>query len=212
MADILVGYTYSRGLARYRDLTTGRFVSRNNIVSLLETQVDSTERRLGALVNAAHEGRVSPSWFAETMRTELRRAHLQNRALGMGGFDRLDASNYGAVGRKLRDDYARVARLAQDLADGNVTLPQALQRVRGYAGNARLEYWEAERAAMRGTGRSMEARRMLNPAEHCQTCIWLASKSWRPMDEIPVPGDGSTECGSYDRCSIEYRTTPVQNA
>lgn len=205
MADVLPNYGWSREAARYRDLSTGRFVARATVTELLEAQVNSAERRLGNLVTAAHEGRVSPAWFAETMRTELRRAHLQNRALGVGGMDRLTQSDYGSVGRKLRDDYARVARLAQELRDGTVTLPQALNRVQGYMGTARLEFFEAERRALQRSERQWEERRVLGAAEHCPGCLELAARSWQPAGLLPLPADGSTECGQHCRCTMERR-------
>jgi hypothetical protein len=205
MADVLPNYGWERNTARYRDLSTGRFVSRNAISELLEASVSSVERRLGNLVTAAHEGRIAPAWFAETMRTELRRLSLQNASLGIGGIDRMDQRQYGRVGNSLRDSYGRVARLAADMQNGTVTLPQAMNRVQGYINSARMQYMASQRDALRATGRRMEARRRLSPAEHCATCIEYASRGWRPMEEVHLPGDGSTECGGYDKCTIEYR-------
>lgn len=204
MADVLPGYTFARDSARYRNTSTGRFVARRDILSLLDSQINGAERRLGDLVTALYEKNISPAIFQEQMRTELRRLHMQNAALGAGGFDRLTAREYGRAGQMLRTDYERLTNLARDIVDGKATLPQALNRVSGYAGSARVNFLEAERDAVRDTGRPMEERRRLGVAEHCDDCVEYASLSWQPLGTLPVPGNGSV-CGSRCRCSLERR-------
>src|SRR5687767_1196035 len=115
MPDILPGYAFDTRVARYRSTSRGQFVSRNRIMDLLDNQVRSAERRLGDIVTAMHEGNLSPGFGQTLMRDELRRLHLQNAALGSGGFDRLDFRAYGRAGRMLREDYARIANLANDI-------------------------------------------------------------------------------------------------
>lgn len=203
--EILPSYTWSVDVARYRSTETGRFVARRDIMGLLETQTNSAERRLGELTTAYHEGRMSASTWQVTMRDELRRLHSQNMALGLGGWDRATPQSWGRVGGYLQADYTRMAQLAQDIADGKATLPQALSRVNGYVVSARRNFFEADRDAMRRSGRRWEERRRLGNAEHCATCLDLVAQGWQPMGVLPIPGDGSTECGSWDKCTMERR-------
>lgn len=203
--SILPGYTWSREAARYRSSDSGRFVARRDIIGLLESQTNSAEARLGELVTALHEGRVSASSWQSVMRDELRRLHSANAALGVGGWDRLDYRAWGRVGGYLQADYARMERLAQDIADGKATLPQALQRVNGYVVSARRNFFEGERQAMQRSGRQWEERRRLGAAEHCGGCVEYAGMSWQPLGVLPIPADGSTECGSYCKCTMERR-------
>lgn len=208
MADVLPGFTFDRGLARYRDTSTGRFVSRdrgaNSILRLLDQRIRSSEQRMGDIVQAIADKSMAPGMGQMLMRDELRRLHLQNAALGAGGVDRLTFREFGRAGRALRDTYPRVANLAQGLADGTVSLDQAMQRLRGYAGDARKEFYRAERDALRATGKTFEQRRRLNPAEHCRDCVRFASMSWRPLGELPEPGEQS-RCSSFCRCTMETR-------
>lgn len=209
MPDILRGFTYDTRVARYRDMTTGRFVPRsrgeNSIMRLLERHVSSAEQRMGNIVQGIAAGEIAPGVGQVMLRDELRRLSLSNSALAKGGWDRLTPADYGRAGRQLRDTYARVSNLVTDLRDGNASVAQAMNRIQGYAGEARQLFFVAEREAMRTTGQRMEARRTLNPAEHCADCLALAALGWQPMEQVPVPGDGSTRCGTHDRCSIEYR-------
>lgn len=205
MADILPSFTYDRSVARYRNTATGQFVARGRVMSLLDTQIRGAEQRLGDIVTAMHEGRLAPGTGQLLMRDELRRLSLQNAALAKGGMERLTFADYGRAGRQLRDTYARVTGLARDLQDGKVSLDQALNRVRGYVGEARVNYFKAERESLQATGKQYEQRRRLNPAEHCRGCIRYASLGWRPIGELPPPGDGSTPCGAFCRCTMETR-------
>lgn len=204
MADVLPGFEYSQGTSRYRDQSTGRFVARADIMDLLETQTGGLERRLGGLTQAMHEGSLAPGYWADQVRTELRRAHLQERALGAGGWDRLTQSDFGATGRKLRDDYARIVNLAQGIQDGTVSLPQAMTRIQGYAGNARLEFYEAQRQQVQVTlGETLLMIRDLGASEHCQDCIGYYAQGW--AYSLPNPCEGS-QCGTHCRCDLRLRT------
>lgn len=203
--SILPSYTWNTDTARYRSTDTGRFVARRDIIGLLETQVNSAERRLGDITTAFHEGRLSASTWQVTMRDELRRLHSAQSAIAVGGWDRMDARAWGRVGGELARDYERLANLAAAVQAGEVTLPQALQRTSGYVNAARHTFFEADRDAARATGRQYEERRRLSASEHCPTCLDLAAQSWQPFGTLPTPGDGSTECGGYDKCTLERR-------
>lgn len=205
MATVLPGFTFDRRSARYRDTSRGQFVSRRTILNLLEQQINGAEKRLGDIVTAMHEGAMSPAYGQTLLRDELRRVHLQNAALGAGGFDRLSFREYGRAGRSLRDSYSRMTNLTNDLKAGKVTLPQALNRISGYVGEARVNFLAAERDAVRATGRAYEERRTLHARESCPDCERYAAMGWQPLGMLPVPGEGNTRCRSNCRCSLERR-------
>ena len=213
MADILPGFTWATfaeaNKTRYRNTATGQFVSRATVHSLLEAQVSSAENRLGDLTRALFDGRVSPSTWQVTMRDELRRSHLQGAALGIGGIDRMSFVEYGRAGGLLRNDYARLTDLAQGVQDGTVTLPQALERVRGYVGNARISYYEAERTALLNRQMPWDMLlimiRDLGAAQHCADCSEYHAAGW--SYSLPSPGT-MCECSTHCRCGIRYRDVP----
>jgi hypothetical protein len=210
--DILPGYSWSRSVGRYRSDDSGRFVARADVVGLLQAQTDGLEGRVGALTQALIEGNLAPAYYAEQVSTELRRAHLQQVALAAGGWDRLTPADYGSVGRKLRDDYARVLNMATDATNGTVTLPQALNRVSGWAGNARLGYWEALRRHAEVDANSVLLdKRNLGVAEHCRDCLTYHEQGWQPSGVLPVPGQAS-QCTTHCRCTMTSRTVPVSEA
>lgn len=213
MADVLPGYVFDRSVARYRNTARGQFVSRQRILDLLDRQINSAERRLGAIVTAMHEKTIAPGMGQTLMRDELRRLHLQNRALAVGGIDKLTFRDFGAAGGRLRDDYGRIANLARDIANGRVSLPQALNRVQGYAGNARIQFFEGERegkyVAANSKNMALLMIRDLGVAEHCRSCVDYYRQGWQP--DLPPPGTQS-ECGSHCRCGLRYREVPIEQA
>lgn len=210
MPDILPGYTFNTSTNQYRSNATGKFVSRRNIVGLLDANVRAGEDRLAALTIAAHDGRLAPSTFVEQFRAEIRRLHLQNRALGSGGWINMTQADYGAVGGKLNADYRRAQGFAEAIANGEISLAQALNRARLYAGNARTQYWEAWRDRQDPRiGRVIIEKRELGAAEHCPGCLELHARGWQMQGVLPTPGDGSTECLSGCMCTIVAREVDV---
>jgi hypothetical protein len=210
MADILPGYRYSNEANRYVSNVTGRFVARREIMGLLNAQTNQGGDRLVDLATALRDGRISRGVFAEQFALEIKRQHLQNRALGAGGWDRLTAADYGAVGGKLQADYRRLLNFADAIANGEITIAQALNRANMYAGNARTQYWDAWRSRNRaGVGRTLIEKRNLGAAEHCGDCTALHARGWQMAGQLPTPGDGSTECLSNCRCTLEVREVDV---
>ena len=214
MPDVLPGYTYDRTSSRYRSARTGQFVSRSRITSLLETQVNSAEQRLGDLTVALYEGRVAPSVWVEQMRTELNRLHLQNSALGAGGWDNLTQADYGRIGGRIRNDYRRVEQLARDIINEDVTIGQANNRVRGYIGNARAEFFTAQRDRQRNRPPdaemvTIERRLLFQGAKHCRDCPGHYDRGWEMAGILPLPTE-QCECGNFCRCRMISRDVPAE--
>jgi hypothetical protein len=209
MADVLPGYTYDPRLRRYRSNATGRLVSRNAIMDQLGRAVMDGRETASRLTTAFHEGRLSASAWQEQLRTTLRRMHSQHAALGIGGWDRMTPRDWGRIGYALREDYARVQRLAQAVQAGEVSLSQALQRADGYMGNARAQYYRAEQDRLQPSepGNEVVSRRLLGAAEHCPDCLDYYARGWQPAGSLPVPTQ-SSQCGTYCQCDMVHREVP----
>jgi hypothetical protein len=200
-------------LHAYRNLTTGRTVARAKIVELLDAQVQARGDRLARLTLDYKDGVLDASTWLATMRDELRRAALENLALGSGGHDRVSQAGYGRVGASLRDDYRRLIAFADGIASGSLSEAQILNRIALYMGNSRTQYWKAQAEFARPKpGMVLQSRRVLHPAEHCDGCVILARAGWRPYGQLPVPGDGSTQCLTNCKCTLETREVPIAEA
>jgi len=206
MPDLLSGYTFDDRSCRYRSLTTGRYVARGRIVELLDAQIQQRGSRLARLTMDYAANKLTPRDWIVAMRDELRRAHLQYASLGRGGWDRLagDAKAYGRIGGILQADYRRLLGFADDIANGRLSDAQILNRLEMYLGNARREFWENQRDGLRASGQRYEARRVLQPAEHCEDCIVMAREGWKPIEQLVMPGEGS-RCLTNCKCVVDYR-------
>lgn len=213
MADVLTGFTWDRSASRYRSSATGRYVARSEIVNLLGTHISGGESRIESLTRAMYEGTIAPSVYAEQMRTQLRRLHLQNAALGAGGWDRLRPADYGRIGQRLREDYGRINRLSTDVQSGNATIAQALNRANGYVGNSRIAFWETERAAQSTPepGKVIIERRVLGAHKSCRDCLNYYAAGWQPIGVLPLPAL-SCACGTNCKCRMERRQVPADEA
>jgi hypothetical protein len=208
---VLPGYRFNTAAHRYISQKTGRFVARREIVSLLDAQVTSGKERLGELTRDFHEGKMDRAVWLEQMRGEIKTAHLTNRALGAGGWDRLTQADYGAVGGRLQADYRRLEGFADDIASGKASIAQALNRSNMYAGNARVQFWDAENQRRKDNvtpGNALLEKRTLGAAEHCASCVGYYSQGWQPAGTLPEPGEGS-ECLTNCQCVKEYKEVPA---
>lgn len=209
MADILPGYIWHKDLNRYRDMSSGRFVSRQSINEILTAQTSEAEARLGAIATAYYEGRISPASFAEQLRTETRRNALQNMALAKGGFDQLTQADYGRAGQALRGQYAQIVGTAIDVTIAAVTIGQLLNRMAGYAGEARRLYYVTLQETMHSSSADMVtiARRVLGDAQHCADCLMYYERGWQLLTDA-VPPSVACQCTTHCRCSLLIREVP----
>lgn len=207
--DFLPGYWFDPRTHRYHTrLANGRqqFVARAEVMRLLDANVNARESLLTGITQQAIDGRLSPAVWQATMQQELKRLYLQNRALGAGGWDRLTAQDFGHVGGRLQSEYRHLRNMAQQIANGEVSEAQALNRLRMYLGNARREYWLAEREHRRPSapGKAIIERRRLGIADHCKDCIRYNQMGWQAQGVLPPPTVDS-ECGGNCRCSLDAK-------
>jgi hypothetical protein len=211
-SSLLPGYTWEPATGRYRGVD-GRFVARTRITDLLGDAINQNERQMLRNVTAYSEGGIDPRTWAITQSAMLKREYLQNAALGAGGWDRLTASDYGRIGGKLRAEYGRIANLAGQIAAGEVTLPQALNRVHMEQGGARSIFFATDRdhKPAPDVGIVRIQRRVLGEAEHCDDCVGFYEQGWQPEGALPVPGEGSI-CNGNCRCDLMEREVTQQAA
>lgn len=208
--DILPSYRFDTRTGQYHSSASGKFVSRRAITSLMESHVNGASARYTELTTAFYEGDMSAAAWIEQMRTEQRRLTLQNEALGMGGFDRLTSKQFGRAGGDLRSQYAKIAGTAQDIAEGKITLAQALARANEYAGAARSHFWQAERETVQrsDSGMIVIERRVLGVGQHCKDCVELYERGFQLIGSLPAPGTDS-RCGGNCKCRFVRKEVPA---
>lgn len=206
------GYTYDRTAGRYRNATTGRYVSFEQIYSLIDHLGTGRLEVMERLTHEMHAGTISPAAWLLSMQHELVRAHLHASALGAGGWQQLTAQDYQRVDRSLRQELVRMEAFGRDIRAGRVVSEAQLRNRLGmYLGTARTHYFHAMRPPNPQPGQVTLERRMLGDADHCSLCVYLAMLGWQPVGTLPVPGESvawweDDQCLSNCQCEM-FRAT-----
>jgi hypothetical protein len=84
-------------------------------------------------------------WVVE-MRGLIRDTYRAMYELAIGGRQNMTPADYGRLGGMLQEQYRYLDRFAADLAEGRLTLPQALNRARMYIESATQAFERAQAA------------------------------------------------------------------
>lgn len=196
--------------ARYTDANTGRFVSAARVRQVLDSTLDRAERSIKKATEALRAGRVDLATWQTLMAKEVKSVHLASAALAKGGWAQMTPSTYGAVGARVRGEYAYLRAFAAEVASGAQRLDGTLARRAGlYVQAGRGTYHRVERAEQLRRGRTFE-RNVLHARDNCIGCLEQTARGWVAIGAlVPI---GSRDCLTRCRCSVEYRTGEIANA
>lgn len=199
----LLQIRYDPNSGQYRNLSSGRFVGRSQVLKLLDQEVGRTEARLAAHTRLLTQGTINlPEWQIRMAQT-LKESHLRMGMFAAGGKERMNPSLTGATGVQLRKQYQYLDRFAHDIAAGRLTPQQAIARSRLYGKSIKLTFFRVEKLSRKSEG-FMVGKRLLDPqAKHCRSCIRHHRPDWVEIDQIVSPGT-SCECQNNCRCQVLY--------
>ena len=140
---------YDDRVHRYRNLTSGRFLPKRDVVALRDAVVDAAGREARDLARRVVAGDISPDAFRQGMRLAIRNSHVAQYAFGRGGVRSLTQSDFGRIGNTLRRQYAFLERFLIDVQNGTVTEAQAANRANLYI-NGGVSSFERGHAAAWG--------------------------------------------------------------
>lgn len=196
-------FAWDEDSGRYRDLRTGRYLSRGRARALLDSYTDQISDRMARVSESLVRGEVSLSEWETRMRGLVKEAHAVAYATAKGGWSRMTQADYGRLGSIVKEQYRYLRSFSADVALGTVPRTSAIRaRARLYAESARRTHFETERRLMAGRG-YVEERSVLGIADHCDGCLEEAGKGWRPIGVLlPI---GGRDCKARCRCHFEYR-------
>lgn len=204
------GFLYDPVTGDYYYKSNGKPVADRRIKELLAALILAGSVRLGELTTAFVEGRLAPSVWVEQTNTDLLRQHLILAALGAGGWAQLTEDDYARVQSRMDEDRKKVAGTASDVLLGTATLAVALARINTYIGDARTQFYDAQRRRIQRSASNMVLleRRILGNAQHCHDCIIYYNMGWQHVGTLPIPGMDSI-CGGNCRCDLIYIEVPA---
>lgn len=168
-------YQYVNSLNRYRNSQTGRFVPQETVHGYVERIVQSGQASSDVYAQLVSEGTISAREFGDRMNADLKSAHIQQYVLGRGGRDNMAQSDWGRVGRVLRDQYALMDGFVADIESGALSQAQIAARASLYFDSARQSFENGNGAAYGFDPRKLPSV----PGDDHQTCHGGCRCHWR---------------------------------
>ena len=198
------GYYYDTENARYVSRWNGRPVKESTVRNAVEKYnnkfiQDNIDRSTERLIS----GDITLQEWQDKVADEIKQGHVINATVGKGGRAAMGQSDWGRVGRRLRDQYQYLNGFSQAIKAGTLTPGQIRVRMNMYVNAIRSSYYGGLTAAMKVAGRKMERRRTTS-ATPCGQCTAWEARGWQPIGTVPEPGidcDGLTNC----KCEKEYK-------
>jgi hypothetical protein len=197
-------WTFDGNLGRYRDRSSGRFLSKREALALTQRGIDAAGRELREITDSLIAGVLPLGDWQRRFAQLLKELHLGQYILGRGGAAQVYPADFLTVARTLKDEYRYLDGFARDIAAGKLSEAQLRARARLYLNKTTTSYWQGDGAAQQRATQPMEMRRVLSPVENCPDCLTYASAGWVPVGLLPMPGV-NCQCGANCRCSVEYR-------
>lgn len=187
---------------RYRDWTTGRFVSRTAVNAKIRDIINIGEENVKLLTQQLIRMEITPAQWQAAMVDEIKQLHASATMAAVGGEDQATLQYWREAKQRLADQLQRLNNFAAQLEDGSQPLTgQVINRARMYARAARATYENLRHELFQQNGYLWESWQ-LGDAEHCDGCIEQAGKGWVEIGNLPEIG--SQDCLTNCQCSIEY--------
>lgn len=162
---------------RYRNTATGQYIGQRQMTELRDQFASAKREAAVDLAADLASGSKSVQEFEVEFRREIKTAFVDQYVLGKGGRNNMTQSDWGAVGRMVRDQYAYAHDFARDIAEGKLSQAQIAQRA-GLYYDSSTQAFEQGRSAGYGVPTLPE-----------------------------YPADGSQQCRSNCKCRWEIKET-----
>lgn len=199
---------YDASAAQYRDIDTGKFISRDRVVETAQAETTRLKVRCLGHARVLLSGKVELAEYQARVAQDLKASIIRNTILGAGGKDRVVAVQYLAAGRQLKEQYKLLDKFARDIADGKLTEKQILARTGQYANAATVAYYEAEKFDRQRIGFNAAMRSLDPQAKHCKSCLRHHTNGQWLSIELVVPSGVDCECRGNCRCRVQYKKLP----
>lgn len=180
-------WVYKALQRQYQDADSDDVLTDSELLELRNSYTSGRMGSIAALTERLAEGEMSLGRYEQEMRQTLRIMHLVEYSLGRGGQDMMLPSDYGMVGRTLRDQYGYLRRFVEDVSAGELTGPQMLARADLYGGAATGSF-------ERGRARSWGATLPAYPGDGGTTCLGNCRCAWSYDERMDAGPYGELHC------------------
>ena len=194
---------------RYRDLDTGRFLSREKALSWVDACTRASDSFGDTMASLVSGGRVNAVDWLAGMRQEIKEEYIRQYLLGRGGLEQMTPSDWGSIGGMLKEQYSYLSGFYQEIAAGNLSEAQIAMRSNMYTNSAREAFERAQAKVAAAAGMDEVIWEVSAGVENCEDCLAFAAMGWQPVSEDPYngayPGSGDTQCLTNCQCFETYR-------
>lgn len=196
-------YQYDPRSRRYRNRTTGRYLSASDVRSAVDTIIDSQALKMRDLASRLVNGELALSDWQMQSAALLKALHVALGLAANGGLANTSASDLGYLASQIKEQYKYLNKMALQIRKGEQPLDGTLvSRAALYAQAGREIYENVVQRAAENAGMS-QSRSVLGPADHCGECVDEAARGWVPIGQnIPI---GQRTCLANCHCALEFR-------
>jgi len=181
-------FTYDAKSLRYRNASTGRFISAKEVRSAVDTIIDKEAVAFRGVAQQLIDGKINLAEFQLQMQANVKKLNVAMALTGNGGIASTDQSDLGYIGSLVKKQYQFLQGMAKQIKNGSQKLDGTLlARVELYAQAARGTFEDVRRRAAKGVAQL--ERRQLGVAEHCTTCLEQSKLGWQPLGSLRAIGD-----------------------
>lgn len=201
----MTAFRYDDRSMRYRDVTSGRFISEWAVRDGVDAVVSLSAERMAKHAADFRAGAIDAAKFLSNMQAEIKSVHIASALAAYGGRDQMTPSRWGTVGQIIRREYGYARNMVADVLDGRQRMNGRLDaRARMYAQAGRTTYENVRRREQAQQGVGFEQNH-LHASESCGQCLAQSALGRVPIGTlIPV---GSRTCRSQCRCTLSYHET-----
>lgn len=196
-------YQYDPASRRYRDTSTGRYLSAKDVRAVVDGIIDIESVKMRNLAQSLIDGKIALSDWQVQSAALIKSLHVAMGLAANGGLEATSASQLGYLGSLVKKQYTFLREFALQIRNGKQPLDGTLvSRSELYTQAARGTYSDVVNRGASDGGMT-EGRRILGGADHCDSCLEEAARGWVPIADMLPIGDG--RCLSNCRCSQEFR-------
>lgn len=195
-------YKWESSVRRYRDRSTGRFLSRKAIADLTVLRISQVTQDLHKLSDSLLSQEITLKQWQEQFANQLKILHTQQFLLGVGGESEIKEFDFKTISDELVNQFQYLQNFASDLTKGKVSQAQFKNRVGMYAKASKVSFFAGEVAAARNSGLD-GAIRILGDAEHCKDCPKYAALGAVKLSDLILPQQ-KCECRINCKCSLQF--------
>ena len=208
-------YSYDKKAQRFRNKSSGKFLSQNQALKVLESGINDRKSRITDSIDRYLAGSIEIDKFMITVADFIKDLHILNAVIAVGGRkDQLTKQQLSVLQDRVKSqmtttkdpisgDKYGLQVLARELLKGEVSEAQLRNRLAMYVNSAEQtqEYIEHEKQKTSG---KTEGLRRLGTTENCPECLEYAGLGWVKLENLILPGQ-KCRCGSNCKCFIVYR-------